>query len=87
MQSKNRRAAQQILLDIGVGRVRIAGLEIRDGEEGRRQAGFEKLQVQPAGLRSYYTAYPVLQTLGLSMSRENLLPDDETRKALNGQLP
>ena len=58
---------------------------VRPGEPSYRP--MIRFLVQPAGLRSYYTAYPVLQTLGLSMSRENLLPDDETRKALNGQLP
>ena len=58
---------------------------VRPGEPPYRP--MIRFLVQPAGLRSYYTVYPVLQTLGLSMSRENLLPDDETRKALNGQLP
>jgi hypothetical protein len=56
---------------------------VRPGEPPYRP--MIRFLVQPAGLRSYYTAYPVLQTLGLSMSRENLLPDDETRKAGNGQ--
>jgi hypothetical protein len=58
---------------------------VRPGEPPYRP--MIRFLVQPAGLRSYYTAYPVLETLGLSMSRENLLPEDETRKALNGQLP
>ena len=40
--------------------------------------------VRPEGLRSYYLAYPALESLRVPMARENVDPEDEDRsKRLN----
>lgn len=42
-----------------------------------------RFQVWPDGLRSYYLAYPVLETLKVPMIRENQEPDTELKAIIN----
>jgi hypothetical protein len=41
-----------------------------------------QLQVQPNGLRTYYLTYPLLQSLGVRMSRKDLEPVEKKREGL-----
>jgi hypothetical protein len=54
---------------------------VRPGEPPYRP--LIRFQVRPEGLRLYFLAYPLLEPLGVPMSREDLYPtEDKTRAAV-----
>jgi hypothetical protein len=55
---------------------------VRPGEPPYRP--MIRFRVRPDGLRSYYLAYPALESLGVPMSRETIDPDEEARRGNPG---
>jgi hypothetical protein len=51
---------------------------VRPGEPAFRP--MIRFRVHADALRTYYLAYPALEALGIPMSRENVAPDDDSRK-------
>jgi hypothetical protein len=41
--------------------------------------------VHPESIRSYHSTYPILNTLGIPQTRQNLEPDDDVAAIVAGQ--
>ena len=53
---------------------------VRPGEPPYRPQ--VRLLVRPDGLRTYYLAYPLLESLQVPMTRQNLEPEEEIKPGL-----
>jgi hypothetical protein len=62
------------LLETVQGMISRRQATVRPGEPPYRP--MIRFRVRPDGLRSYYLAYPALDSLHLPMSRENLEPEE-----------
>jgi hypothetical protein len=71
-----------LLRDLVGGMIARRQATVRPGEPPYRP--LIRFRVRPDGLRSYYLAYPALETLGVPMSRESIDPDEESKRGNPG---
>jgi hypothetical protein len=70
------------LRDLVGGMIARRQATVRPGEPPYRP--MIRFRVRPEGLRTYYLAYPALESLGVPMSRESINPDEESKRGNPG---